>query len=101
MNERDMQEKEIRRGLEAERILSEPLLVEAFDYLRATWTKALIDCKAEDFETIQGAKLRLEALAIVERELRHVMTSGTFAARKRDEGDALRLSMEDAERRHR
>ncbi len=80
---------EIRRAKEAKLLLEHTLLVEAFEYLEKSWRHALMSAPIDKPELLQAARLRLDILSTVKRELQHVVTSGTLAATARDERDEL------------
>lgn len=70
---------EIRRGVEAERLLSEPLLLEAFATIEQEFTDAWKASPARDPEGREKLYLSLKLLARLKAHIESVATTGKMA----------------------
>lgn len=70
---------EIRRGIEAERLLSEPLLAEAFATIEQEFTDAWKASPARDPEGREKLWMSLKLLARVKAHMESVATTGKMA----------------------
>lgn len=75
-------EEEVQRGLDAERLLREPLLVEAFDLLQEEYTKAWRTSPARDVDGREKLYLTLLMLDRVRDHLRIAMENGQIAQKR-------------------
>lgn len=75
-------EEEVSRGLEAERLLREPLLVEAFEKLQEEYTRAWQTSPVRDADAREKLYLTLLMLNRLKDDLRIVMESGQLAQRQ-------------------
>lgn len=76
---------EIARGHSASRLLSDPMMVEAFDLIRAEYIAAWESAPARDTEGRERIWAHLQALGRVKAHLSTVAATGKMAAKQRDE----------------
>lgn len=72
-------EEEVQRGLDAERLLREPLLVEAFEKLEKEYTRAWQTSPARDAEGREKLFLTLKCLQKSRAHLTSVLETGVMA----------------------
>lgn len=82
-------EEEVQRGIEAERILREPLLIEAFEKLEQEYTRAWQTSPARDAEGREKLYLMQNTLSKVRDHLRVLMETGR-AIQKRSLAEKVR-----------
>lgn len=70
---------DIRRGVEAERVLNEPLLKEAFEKVEAQIVASLKTSRLIDAEQDRQLILQLKALALVRSQIEQVVQTGKLA----------------------
>lgn len=83
-DERRRDEELLRLGRRAEELLADPLLADAFKVLEEHWLRALRHFDVSKPEQAIEARIRLETLDQVKRELQEVMTTGKLVSRKRE-----------------
>ena len=71
---------DIDRGAKAERLLADPLLVEAFDCVAQAIHEAWADCPLRDKEGAHELKLQLKLLGDVRANLERAVADGKLAA---------------------
>lgn len=72
-------DEEIRRGHEAERVLNEPMLREAFDKTEAGIVAALKACSMGDTKTQHELTIALQLLGRIEKNLKETIQTGKLA----------------------
>lgn len=72
-------DKEISRGIQAERILNDPIYVEAMDKVRNGILNAIVDAPIRDREGVHELKLMLKLLKDVDMNIREVVQTGKMA----------------------
>jgi len=75
-------EEEVQRGLDAERLLREPLLVEAFEKLEKEYTRAWQTSPARDAEGREKLFQMQKCLSSVQLHLKTVMQNGQFVQKR-------------------
>lgn len=75
-------EEEVQRGLEAERILKEPLLIEAFERLEQEYVKAWQTSPARDADAREKLYQMQNCLHRVKDHLRVLMESGRIIQKR-------------------
>ena len=86
------QDEEIRRGHEAERVLSEPLLVEAFSRVEAAIVDALKRCPVGDRNTQHELCVSLQLLGKVHGHIKEAATTGKLARIAKEQSVASRVA---------
>ena len=83
----------ISRAEIAKRILEEPMLNEAFDYIEAEYVRALQVCDLDDASAFKHARMQIENIRELKRQLQHVLDTGTMMAFQRDERHELEAKL--------
>jgi len=73
----------VQRGIEAERVLQEPLLKEAFKSVRERLVEKLEECAIGDITTQQSLTLCLQVLKNIQGYLESAVRDGDYEAAKR------------------
>ncbi len=73
---------EVQRGLDAERLLREPLMVEAFEKLEQEYTRAWQTSPVRDAEGREKLFQMQSALLKVKQHLKTVMQNGQFVQKR-------------------
>jgi len=77
---------EVKRGEEAERLMNNPLLKEAFDKLRNGIMEAMATSAVADTGAHHNLVLALQTLMLIERNMREIMTTGKMASIQLEKG---------------
>lgn len=78
----DSIENSINRGKEAQRVLAEPVLVSAFEFLEAAYVAEFTQSEVRDKERRETAFMSLTALGDLKRQLTAFVTDGQISEQK-------------------